>query len=177
MAAAVAVLLTTAVANAQSPSEKAERDAVRAQLAQLLATAGPKKGIEISFRRADRNAYNFGGKKRDGLVHAEELEVIVGVTADKTIAVRVYPRYGGGYVNLDKVRNGAALMRKLLNLNDQNFLFWGADESGDIFAGYTISVDGGFPDKDIELVLNSLSPLDKYFGEMMPFIKDGVWTK
>ena len=61
-------------------------------------------------------------------------------------------------------------MRKLLNLSDHNFLFWGADDTGDVFAGYTFTLESGFPDKAIEVVLYSIAPLDGYVGEMRPFI-------
>ena len=61
-------------------------------------------------------------------------------------------------------------MRKLLNLSDHNFLFWGADDTGDVFAGYTFTLESGFPDKAIEIVLYSIAPLDQYVGQMRPFI-------
>jgi hypothetical protein len=47
-------------------------------------------------------------------------------------------------------------MRKLLNMSDHNFLFWGAEN--------------GFPDKSLEIVLYSIAPLDQYIGQMRPFI-------
>jgi hypothetical protein len=64
-------------------------------------------------------------------------------------------------------------MRKLLILSHKNFLFWGSDDGGDIFAGYTFTMESGFPDKAIEIVLYSIAPLDQYVGEMRPFI-DGT---
>jgi hypothetical protein len=61
-------------------------------------------------------------------------------------------------------------MRKLLNLNDHNFLYWGADDTGDVFAGYTFTLESGFPDKSLEIVLYSIAPLDQYVGQLRPFI-------
>jgi hypothetical protein len=165
-------LLSFAVGTtAQTPAQKeAARVATRDRLGQMLAASGPKKGIEISFRQSDKNPYNFVAVKRGGMTHAEAFEVVVGVSNDDTIGFRIYPYYKGGYVNVDKARNGAALMRKLLNLSDHNFLFWGADDTGDIFAGYTFTLESGFPDKAIEIVLYSIAPLDQYVGQMRPFI-------
>ncbi|MFL6284376.1 MAG: hypothetical protein ACJ74Q_14630 [Pyrinomonadaceae bacterium] len=156
---------------AQTPAQKeASRVATRDRLGQLLAASGPKKGIEIAFRQSDKNPYNFVAVKRGGMTNAEAFEVVVGVSSDDTIGFRIYPYYKGGYVNVDKARNGAALMRKLLNLSDHNFLFWGADDTGDVFAGYTFTLESGFPDKAIEIVLYSIAPLDQYVGQMRPFI-------
>ena len=42
--------------------------------------------------------------------------------------------------------------------------------SGDIFASYTFTLESGFPDKSIEIVLYSIAPLDGFVGEMRPFI-------
>lgn len=163
-------------AAAQTPAEKeAARVAARDKLRQVLTTSGPKKGIEVAFRQSDKNPWNFVAVKRGGLTNADGFEIVVGVSNDDTIGFRIYPYYKGGYVNLDKARNGAGLMRKLLNLSDHNFLFWGADDTGDVFAGYTFTLESGFPERSIEVVLYSIGPLDKYVGEMRPFI-DGTST-
>ena len=158
----------------QTPAQKeAARVATREKLRQLLINSGAKRGIEIPFRQSDKQPFNFVGVKRGGLTNAEGFEIVVGVSNDDTIGFRIYPYYKGGYVNVDKARNGAGLMRKLLNLSDHNFLFWGADDTGDIFAGYTFTLESGFPDKAIEIVLYSIGPLDQYVGQMRPFI-DGT---
>jgi hypothetical protein len=168
----IALTLSAAAgASAQTPQDKtASRNATREKLRQLLAASGPKRGIEIPFRQSDKQPYNFVGVKRGGLTNAEGFEVVVGVSNDETIGFRIYPYYKGGYVNIDKARNGPGLMRKLLNLSDHNFLFWGADDTGDVFAGYTFTLESGFPDKAIEIVLYSIAPLDEYVGQMRPFI-------
>ena len=155
----------------QTPAQKeAARVATRERLRALLAASGPKKNIEIAFRQSDKQPFNFVGVKRGGLTNAEGFEIVVGVSNDSTIGFRIYPYYKGGYVNVDKARNGVGLMRKLLNLSDHNFLFWGADDTGDVFAGYTFTLESGFPDKAIEIVLYSIAPLDQYVGQMRPFI-------
>jgi len=172
---AVTILLATAGASlAQTAQEKeANRVATREKLRALLASAGPKKGIEIAFRQSDKEPFNFVAVKRGGFSNAEGFEIVVGVSNDETIGFRIYPYYKGGYINVDKARNGLGLMRKLLNLSDHNFLFWGADDTGDVFAGYTFTLENGFPDKSLEIVLYSIAPLDQYVGQFRPFI-DGT---
>jgi hypothetical protein len=173
--AALALLALISFAHAaaaqQTPAQKeAGRVATREKLRAVLATAGPKKGIEISFRQSEKQPFNFVAVRRGGMTHAEAFEVVVGVSNDDTIGFRIYPIYKGGYVNVDKARDAAGLMRKLLNLSDHNFLFWGADDTGDVFAGYTFTLESGFPDKAIEIVLYSIAPLDQYVGQMRPFL-------
>ncbi|MBV8858896.1 MAG: hypothetical protein JOZ02_18335 [Acidobacteria bacterium] len=166
-----ALLACAGAASAQTAAEKeAARVATREKLRQLLATSGPKKGIEIAFRQSDKQPFNFVAVRRGGFTNAEGFEVVIGVSNDDTIGFRIYPYYKGSYINIDKARNGPALMRKLLNLSDHNFLFWGADDTGDVFAGYTFTLESGFPDRAIEIVLYSIAPLDQYVGQMRPFI-------
>jgi hypothetical protein len=173
-------LLITAVAASHAlaappqqptPQQKeAARIATREQLRKLLETSGPKKGINISFRQSEKQPFNFVGVLKDGLTSAESLEVVIGVTTDATIGFRIYPHYKGGYINADKARNPPGLMRLLLNLSDRNFLFWGVDGSGDVFAGYTFTLESGFPAESAEIVLRSIPLLDSFVGEMKPFI-------
>ena len=168
---AIAIICCTTIATAQTSQDKeAARIATREKLRQVLAASGPKTGIEIAFRQSDKQPFNFVGIKRGGLTNAESFEIVIGVSNDNTIGFRIYPSYKGAYVNINKAKGAAELARKLLNLNDHNFLFWGADDTGDVFAGYTFTLENGFPDKSIEIVLYSIVPLDQYVGQMRPFI-------
>jgi hypothetical protein len=168
------VACSFAVRAQQTPQQKeAARIATRDRLGQLLAASGPKKGIELAFAQSTKNPFNYVVIKKAGLVNSQSMEVVISVTNDETIGFRIYPYYNGSYVNIDKAKNGPGLMRKLLNLSHKNFLFWGSDDGGDIFAGYTFTMESGFPDKAIEIVLYSIAPLDQYVGEMRPFI-DGT---
>ena len=115
---AIAILFCTTLATAQSPQEKeAARVATREQLRQLLTASGPKRGIEIPFRQSEKRPFNFVGVKRGGLTNAEGFEIVVGVSNDNTIGFRIYPYYKGGYININKAKDGTGLARKLLNLN------------------------------------------------------------
>ncbi len=71
---------------------------------------------------------------------------------------------------MDKVKNSAALMRQLLQLSDQAFLFWGIDSSADVFCGFTITLESGFPEEALRVVLNSIHNMDKFVGDMRPAI-------
>jgi hypothetical protein len=171
--AILAVLACACAAPAQTPTpaqKEAARVATREKLRALLAASGPKRGIEIAFRQSDKQPFNFVAVKRGGFANADGFEVVIGVSDDDTIGFRIYPMYKGGYVNLDKARNSAGLKRKLLTVNNHNFLFWGVDDTGDVFAGYTFTLESGFPDRAVEVVLYSIAPLDQYVGEMRPFI-------
>ena len=149
----------------------ASRNRTRESLAALLDKAGP--GINIAFRQSTKQPYNYVGVLKQGLVNADSFEIVISVTANETIGFRVYPHYKNGYINVDNVKNSPGMMRQLLRLSDRAFLFWGADESGDIFTGYTFTLESGFPDEAIRIVLRSIVNSDKFIGEMRPNI-DGT---
>ena len=144
------------------------RDTNREKLRALFETAGPK--INVSFRQSDKQPYNFVGVMKTGLKNADALEIVISVSAEETIHFRIFPHYSGAYLNIDKVRSGEALMRQMVRFSDQNFLFWGADGSGDIFAGYNFTLESGFPEASIRVVLNSIAKLDAFVGQMRPSI-------
>lgn len=167
------VLMTTMVVPAaygQTPAEAA-RIKTREQLGQLLDKVG--LNIKISFRQSQKQPFNIVGVLREGLTNADSFEVVIGVTANQTIGFRIFPHYNGAYVNVDKVKNSAGLMRQLLRLSDEAFLYWGADQGGDIFAGYTFTLESGFPEAAITIVLRSIANLDPFVGKMKPNI-DGT---
>ena len=168
---AIAVSSQTPSPTPLSPDKQAKRDATREKLGTLLGNL--PKGIPITFKQA-KNPYNYVGFYQGAdLKNADSFEVVVGVSADETIGFRIYPHFNGAYINVDKARNAAALMRKMLSMNDHNFLFWGADDTGDVFAGYTFTLESGFPDEAIRVVLWSVAPLDQYVAQMRPSI-DGT---
>ena len=105
--------------------------------------------------------------------NSDSLEIVVSVTKSDTIGFRIYPHYKGEYINLGKARDTNGLMRKLLYYSDQNFLFWGADDTADVFCGYTVTLESGFPSDAIVVILRSIRNTDKFVGEMRPFI-DGT---
>jgi hypothetical protein len=164
-------------AQAQTPSDKeAARIATREKLRKLLEVAGQYKDVNIPFRLSEEHPFNFIGVKRDGLSNTDFFEIIIVVSKDETINFAVYPHYGNSYINVDKAKSSIGLMRQLLNFNSHNFLYWGADDTGDIFAGYTFTLESGFPSEAITVVLRSIKPLDQFVGQMRPSV-DGTSAK
>jgi hypothetical protein len=163
-------------APSQTPQDKqASRDATRERLRKILETGGARSDVNVTFRQSTKQPYNFVGVMSTGLTNCDSIEIVVGVSTDETIGFRLYPHYNGAYVNLDKAKNGTGLMRKLLQLSDHNFLFYGADDGGDVFAGYTFTLESGFPADAIIVVLRSIRNIDQYVGEMRPLI-DGTFA-
>ena len=166
-------ILTTSsvVAVYGQQDDEAVRNRTREQLAALLDKAGP--GVNVAFKQSQKQPYNYVGSLTTGLTNADSFEIVISVTPKETIGFRIYPHYKSGYINVDKARNNPGLMRLLLRLSDRAFLFWGADETGDIFTGYTFTLESGFPEEAIKIVLRSIANSDKFVGEMRPFI-DGT---
>jgi hypothetical protein len=162
------------VASAQAGTESSpQRDAAREQLRSVLATGGARSDVVVTFQQSTKNPYNFVGTMTAGLANSSSFELVVGVSVNQTVSLRVYPHYKGGYINIRRARDPAGLMTKLLVYNSQNFLYWGADDAGDVFAGYTFTLESGFPSEAIVVVLRSLRVQDRFVGEMRPLI-DGT---
>ena len=169
-------LLICAVILAAAPAvfaqdENVARDKTRERLTALLTRIGPD--IHVDFKPSSKSQFVFTGVMKDGLKNAEQFEIVISVTSKDTIGFRIFPHYKGAYINIDKARNPTQLLRKIAQLNDSTFLFWGADDSGDVFTGYTFTLESGFPDKAIEIVLSSIKNSDQFVGEMRPSI-DGT---
>jgi hypothetical protein len=144
------------------------RNRTRERLATLLEKTG--SDLNAEFKQSQKQPYNYVASLTSGMVNAESFEIVISVTAKDTLGFRVYPHYNKGYINVDKVKDRAGLMKLLLRLSDRAFLFWGADEAGDIFTGYTFTLESGFPEEAIRIVLRSIVNSDKFVGEMRPFI-------
>jgi hypothetical protein len=158
----------------QQSDEAAARDQIRSQLGKLLEREGPT--VNVAFSQSKRQPYNYVGSLNMGLANAKSLEIVISVTPKNTIGFRVYPHYNKGYINIDRVADRAALMRLLLRLSDRAFFFWGADESGDIFTGYTFTLESGFPEEAITVVLRSIVNSDKFVGELRPILDAPIPT-
>ena len=148
--------------------ETATRDASREKLRAVLDATGPK--INVAFKQSEKQPYNFVGILSTGLTNADSFEIVISVSVQETIHFRIYPHYKGAYLNVNKATNGIALMRQMLRFSDKNFLYWGADDTFDVFAGYNFTLESGFPDASIRVVLNSIAKLDQFVGEMKPSI-------
>jgi hypothetical protein len=172
IAIAILFILTLTVAPAVygQQTEQQAKDAARIRtrdlLSRLLTKVGPE--VNITFAQSQKQPFNYIGTLKQGLAHAESFEVVVNVTANDTIFFRVYPHYKSNYINVDKASNPAALMKQLLRLSDRAFMFWAVDEAGDVFTGYTFTLESGFPEEAINIVLRSIVNSDKFIGELRP---------
>ena len=158
-----AAILATAPAVFSQESNPV-RDKTRERLNALLQRVGPD--MNVTFTPSSKSPFVFTGLMRDALKTVDQFEIVITVTTKETIGFRVFPHYKGAYINIDKARNPTQLLRKLAQLNDTTFLFWGADDSGDVFTGYTFTLESGFPDKAIEIVLSSIRNSDEFVGQL-----------
>ena len=174
---ALVVLMLLAFLPASAQESPVTRDQARELLRASLERYGPLPDVNIDFRQSEKQPYNFVGMMTAGLKNSQELEVVVGISDKSTISVHVYPHYQGHYINLDKARDPAGLMRHLLVLNHDHFFYWGADDDHDVFAGYTFTLESGYPDEAMRIVLRSIRANDDYVGELRPFIDGGAATQ
>jgi hypothetical protein len=170
------LLALVVVVSSPAAAQSTARDATREQMGTVLASAGQRADVNVAFRQSTKNPYNFVGTMSTGMANADNLEIVISVTKSDTIGFRVYPHYSGGYINVGKAKDAPGLMRQLLYLSDQNFLFWGADDTGDVFSGYTVTLESGFPRDAIVTVLRSIRNTDKFVGQLRPFI-DGTTAR
>lgn len=149
-------------------AQDADRDAVRSKLDTFLTVAGLRNDINTTFRQSTKNPYDFVGSMERGLANADALEIIISLTRSKTIGFRVYPHYHGAHLNVGRARDVDGFMRQLLSYNDHNFLYWGADDAGDVFCGFTFTLESGFPEEAMIVVLRSIHNEDEFVGELLP---------
>ena len=168
VAAPAAMVSAPVLAQTAATAPNPARDAMRENLRALLAVQGPKIGV--SFHQSAKQPYNFVGSMTQDMKNSDSLEIVISVSAQNTIGFRVYPHYKGGYINLGKVRDSASYAHKLLKYSDDNFLFAGIDAESDTFFGYTITLESGFPEASINIVLASVKNQDRFVGELRPAI-------
>ena len=170
MAVLFALAMTFAAAPAQGQqNESAARIRTREQLGQLLDKVGPS--LHITFRQSEKHPFDFVGLLKEGLTQAESFEVLIGRDAELRQLGSAFFRVTKAATSmLTTSRTVPGLMRQLLRLSDSAFLFWGVDPSGDIFTGYTVTLESGFPEESIKIVLKSIVNSDKFIGEMKPMI-------
>jgi hypothetical protein len=165
------LLLGLAPAVCAQETTDASRQKTRERLSALLQRLGPD--LKVTFKQHEKNEFAFAGALSEGLKNCDQLEIVLRVMGNDTISIMAYPHYKGGYINIDKARNSTQLMRQMLQLNEGAFFFWGADDTGDIFAGYTFTLESGFPDEGIRIVLASVKNTDGHVGKFRPSI-DGT---
>lgn len=176
---AVPVLIALVIVAGQSAAAlstdtvpTATRVATRARLEALLDSSGKAMGFRRWYRSAG-NPFNILVFYDRDLKYASRFEVVISVTRQNTIGFRAYPHWNGpgpgDYIDLDQVRDPVGLMKEALRLSDQNFMFWGLDASRDLFAGFTITLESGFPEEAVRIVLRSVPLVDDSVGDLLRF--------
>ncbi len=163
------LLLVLALASIAA-AQDSPRDVTREKLRVALEAAGKLSDVKTTFRPGEKEPYNFLATITDNLTHAQSLEIVIRVTPNDTIGFRVYPHYKDNYINVEKVKDRAGLMHAMLLFSDRNFLFWGIDDAGDAFSGYTITLESGFPPEAVETVVRSIRNTDQFVGKLLPYI-------
>ena len=148
--------------------QEVSREKTRERLAAFLQREGP--GINVSFSPSEKDRFVFAGTLKEGLKNSESMHVVISVSESQTIGFRIYPKYRGNYININKARDTTQLLRQLVQFNFSTFLYWGADTDGDVFTAYTFTLESGFPDEALKIVLESIKNSDKYVGQLRPAI-------
>jgi hypothetical protein len=160
-----AVLLAGIATSGWSQDDDANREATRTKVRSALRQIGPKIGV--TFQQSQANPWNFSASMTEGLDDTESMEIIVMVGKNDVMTVRVFPHVTGNrYINVDRAGNGTGLMRKLLSNNAGDFFHWGMDDVYDVFAEFTFTLESGFPEESLDVVLRSVRMLDKKVGEL-----------
>jgi hypothetical protein len=142
------------------------RARTRDRLFALIRTYAPTQHFKIY--RHDDDPFTIEAIYDKDLTYAPRFETWISVTRNATIQFRVYTQWYEGYLNIDKAQNSDAFMQRLLQLSDKDFFFWAADEDKDVFAGFTFTLESGFPEEAIKVVIRSIPLLDSDIGELEP---------
>lgn len=166
---AAALWATLTATGSESLAAQADSDSVRVvtrQKLEALLDADPL-AREMRFQRSAKEPFNIAGFYSRGLRYASTFEIVWNVTTKQTIGLRIYPHWNGGYINLSKFQPRGRFMESLLRDADTDFFHWAADPSLDVFAGFTFTLESGFPDEAIRVVISSIPLLDGTVGKLM----------
>lgn len=161
----VTALLVGGMVSPAWSQDDGNREATRDKVRSALRRIGPKLGV--TFQQSQANPFNFSASMTEGLQEARSMEIIVMVGRNDIMMVRVFPHIANDrYINIDRASNSTGLMRKLLANNAGDFFHWGMDDVYDVFAEFTFTLESGFPEESLDVVLRSVELLDKKVGEM-----------
>ncbi len=85
----ILLVVTPGFAQNASPSRDQTREMLRASLNKY----GALDEVKTDFRQSEKDPYNFVGIMTTGLKNAEKLEIVLSVSSQSTIHLRVYPHY------------------------------------------------------------------------------------
>lgn len=165
-----AVLTVSALGAARAQSAPdAVRVNARNRLDSLLHAYAPT--LKMRFFRNRDDPFEIDGFYDKDLRYSSRFELEVNVTPQNTIGFRVYPQYYGERIDMDGVRDPNGLALKLLHLSAHNFLHWGVDDASHVFAAYAFTLESGFPEEAIKVVLRSIPLVDESVGEIVQFVE------
>lgn len=146
-------------------------DAVRRQTFDRLWAVVHPYGSSLHYRvyGMQHDPFTIEAFYDKDLRYTPRFEVYISVTRQQTIQFRIYPQLSGQHINLDSLSQPDSVMQKVLRFSDRGFFFWAADENLDLFAGYTFTLESGFPDEAVKEVLRSIPLLDSSVGELVPY--------
>jgi len=163
---------TAAAATPADTVPTATRVETRGKIEALLATYSKALGFHRWYRSADE-PFDILVFYDNGLKYASRLEVVIVVSRQNTIGIRVFPHWNGpgpgSFIDLDNVRDAKGLMQRALQLSAENFMFWAVDGSQHLFACFTVTLESGFPDAVVRIVLQSVPLLDDSVGDLLRF--------
>lgn len=167
-----ALLTVSAVGAAAAQTDVDARRAMtrtRDRLDSLLHAYGPT--LKMRFYRSADDPFQIEGSLDKDLRYAGRLELQVNVTPQNTIGLRVYPSWYSDRINIDSARDNYGLARLLLRFSAHDFFCWGVDDASHVFARFTFTLESGFPEEAIKIVLRSIPLLDESVGETVGFIE------
>jgi hypothetical protein len=142
----------------------------RDKLDSLLHAYGPTLKMRF-YRSADNDPFQIEGVLDKGLHYESRFELQFNVTPQNTIGVRVYPTLYNERIDIDDARDSKGLARQLLHFSAHDFFSWGVDDASNVFARFTFTLESGFPEEAIKVVLRSIPLLDESVGEMVRSIE------
>lgn len=151
-------------ASAAQTNADALRARTRDRLFALVRTYAPSQHFKIY--RDDDDPFTIEAVYDKDLEYSRRFYTWISVTRQQTIQFRVYTLWYDGNLNIDKAQDSDALMQRMLQLSDKGFFFWAANEDKDVFAGFTITLESGFPEEAIKVVIRSIPLIDPMIGEL-----------
>jgi hypothetical protein len=147
-----------------------EMTQTRDRLDSLLHAYGSTLKMKF-FRSADNDPFQIEGVLDKGLHYESRFELQFNVTPQNTIGLRVYPTLYNERIDIDAARDSKGLALELLHFSARSFFSWGVDDDSNVFARFTFTLESGFPDEAIKIVLRSIPLLDDSVGEMVNYIE------
>lgn len=166
---AAALCATLTATGHESLTAQADSDTVRVAIRQKLEALLDAYPLarDMQFQRSARDPFSMAGSYSRGLRYVSTFEVVWTVTTKQTIGLRVYPHWNGAYINLSRFQPRGRFMEGLLRDADTDFFHWAVSPSLDVFAGFTFTLESGFPEEAIRVVISSIPLLDGAVGKLM----------